>query len=380
MIAALETADHDMIETAPVEPLDFTLPPELEANAPPEERGTTRDGVRLMVSRVSTGKVGHTIFSDLPEILDPGDLLLINTSGTLNASLPAIGEEGLRLALHLSTRLRSGLWIVELRRPAERGTAPFLSARQGERISLPDGGSVTLVAPHGGPAGTAFEGGSKNAASGPEDGTRLWSAALELPAPLDSYLAEHGSPIRYRYVEKSWPLSYYRTVYATEDGSAEMPSAGRPFTFELITRLAARGIVVAPVLLHTGVASQESHEPPYEEFYRVTKETARLVNMTRRAGRRVIAVGTTAVRAIETLADERGIVHPGEGWTDLVVTPERGIRAVDGIITGLHEPKASHLSMLEAFAGRAHLRQAYRSALAERYLWHEFGDSHLILP
>ncbi len=166
----------------------------------------------------------------------------------------------------------------------------------------------------------------------------------------------------------------------TEIGSAEMPSAGRAFTPELITRLVAQGVQIVPLLLHTGVASLEAHEPPYEEFYRVPTETARAVNTARAAGRRVVAVGTTVVRALETVTDADGATHPGEGWTRLVVTPARGIHAVNAMLTGLHEPRASHLAMLEALAGRAHLQRTYAEALRERYLWHEFGDLHLILP
>jgi S-adenosylmethionine:tRNA ribosyltransferase-isomerase len=163
-------------------------------------------------------------------------------------------------------------------------------------------------------------------------------------------------------------------------GSAEMPSAGRAFTPELIARLVARGVQFAPLILHTGVASLEDHEPPYEEYYRVPLETARLVNAARAAHRRVIAVGTTSVRALESVTDEAGTAHPGEGWTRLVITPERGVRAVDALLTGLHEPRASHLAMLEALAGLGHLQLSYGEALRQGYLWHEFGDLHLILP
>ncbi|HEY1016661.1 MAG TPA: S-adenosylmethionine:tRNA ribosyltransferase-isomerase, partial [Herpetosiphonaceae bacterium] len=208
-------------------------------------------------------------------------------------------------------------------------------------------------------------------------------ASVFLPPELptwEPYLEAHGNPIRYGYAEAAWPATAYQTVYATEPGSAEMPSAGRAFTPELLTRLTAGGVQIAPLLLHTGVASLEAHEPPYEEWYRVPEPTAQLVNAARAAGRRVIAVGTTVVRALETVADERGTVHPGSGWTTLVITPERGIRAADGLLTGLHEPKASHLMMLEALAGRQHLRRTYAEALRERYLWHEFGDLHLLLP
>ena len=181
-------------------------------------------------------------------------------------------------------------------------------------------------------------------------------------------------------MRESWPISYYQTVYATETGSAEMPSAGRAFTPELITRLVARGIIIAPLILHTGVASLEEHEPPYEEFYRVPPETARLVNMARETGKRVIAVGTTVVRALESVTSIAGVIHSGEGWTDLMVTPQRGIRAVNAMLTGLHEPRATHIAMLAALSGMAHLNITYQEALRQHYLWHEFGDLHLILP
>jgi len=209
---------------------------------------------------------------------------------------------------------------------------------------------------------------------------RLWVATLDLPSPLVEYLCQHGRPIRYRYVPDSWPITAYTNVYATEPGSAEMPSAGRALTTDVITDLVAHGIVVAPIVLHTGVASLEAHEAPYPERYRVPPTTARLVNEAKHAGHLVVAVGTTVVRALETVTDDDGVVHPGEGWTELVVTPERGVRAVDGLLTGWHEPQASHLRLLEAVAGRAALELAYATALAAGYRWHEFGDVHLILP
>jgi S-adenosylmethionine:tRNA ribosyltransferase-isomerase len=235
-------------------------------------------------------------------------------------------------------------------------------------LRLPAGASATLHTPylpdlrrHGGP-------------------TRLWIATLDLPEPLLDYLAHYGFPIRYYYVKEAWPNDYYQTVYATEPGSAEMPSAGRAFTPALLTRLVAQGVQIAPLILHTGVASLEKHEPPYEEYYRVPAETARLVNATRAAGKRIIAVGTTVVRGLETVTGADGVTHPGEGWTRLVITPERGLRAVTGMLTGLHEPEASHLAMLQALAGLEHLGVTYTEALAQGYLWHEFGDLHLMLP
>ena len=350
--------------------LDFTLPPELEAGEPPEARGLARDGVRLMVSRGTPPDISHHRFTDIVDALEPGDLLVINTSGTLNAALDGARADGSKLEVHLSTHLPGDIWTLELRQPGPHGTLPFRNGIAGENITLPAGATVTLLAPY-----------ATERMSLPRDGgVRLWLAALALPCPQENYLARRGSPIRYAYVPHRWPSAYYQTVYATELGSAEMPSAGRAFTPEVLTRLIARGVQIAPLLLHTGVASLEDHEPPYEEYYRVPLATARVVNATHAAHRRVVAVGTTVVRALETVTDEEGTTHPGEGWTPLVITPERGVRAAQGLLTGLHEPKASHLAMLEAIAGRAHVAAAYAEALRERYLWHEFGDLHLLLP
>ncbi len=348
---------------------DFQLPAPLEADRPPEARGLSRDGVRLMVSWRHDDRVTHTTFSRLTDYLAPGDLLVINTSGTLNAALPATRSDGTLLELHLSTHLPADLWTVELRLPAADGTQPYRGGKACERLALPAGGAVTLHVPY-----------LHDRLSGQGNGARLWIATLDLPLPLLEYLDAHGFPIRYGYVKKSWPLSYYQTVYATEPGSAEMPSAGRAFTRELLTDLVSHGIQISSLLLHTGVASLEDHEPPYEEYYRVPEETAAAVNAARAARRRVIGVGTTVIRALETVTDNAGITHPGVGWTKLVVSPRSGIRSVDGLLTGLHEPRSTHLLMLEALAGQEHLAKTYAAALRERYLWHEFGDLHLILP
>jgi S-adenosylmethionine:tRNA ribosyltransferase-isomerase len=352
--------------------LDFELAPELEASEPPEARGLERDEVRLLVSYHTDDRVAHARFRDISDFLSPGDVLVINTSGTLNAALGVSRADGTPLELHLSTRLPADLWIVELRQPDEHATKPFYHGTAGERLRLPGNATATLLVPYRQDQRVSSHGDGRR--------VRLWIAALQLPAPLHEYLALYGFPIRYSYVPESWPLSYYQTVYATEMGSAEMPSAGRAFTPALLTKLAARGVHIAPLVLHTGVASLEDHEPPYEEFYRVPLETARTVNRARASDRRVVAVGTTVVRALETVADEEGTVHPGEGWTRLVITPERGLWSIDGLLTGLHEPEATHLAMLEALASPCHLNVAYAEALKERYLWHEFGDLHLLLP
>ena len=340
--------------------LSFRLPPELEAHAPPEARGVPRDHVRMMVARRSTGRLEHSRFDALPQFLDAGDLVVVNTSATIPAAVDAVDDRGQSLVVHLSTHLDGDSWVVELRRPDGDQTRRWSGPPPTSPLRLGADGTLHLVEPY--------------------RGDRLWIARLALPmAPLP-WLAIHGRPIRYSYVERSWPVESYQNVYAAEPGSAEMPSAGRPFSAEVITRLVAKGVGVTPVVLHTGVASLEAEELPYPERVKVHTPTAMRINATRATGGRVIAVGTTVVRAIESAIDETGVVRPIDGWTDLVVTPERGVRAVDGMLTGWHEPEASHLLMLEAVAGRPVLDVSYAAAYDEGYLWHEFGDVHLLLP
>ncbi|HEU4565796.1 MAG TPA: S-adenosylmethionine:tRNA ribosyltransferase-isomerase [Gemmatimonadaceae bacterium] len=348
-------------------PLSFALPEHLEAHEPPEARGLARDEVRLMVSYACDDSINHTRFTDFPELLRPGDTLLVNASATMPAALPATRPGGEPVALHLSQRLAAGRWVVELRRLVERGTQPLLDASAGELLHLPAGGTAALLSPY-------------RPRPRRDEGTRLWLAAVRVDGEIEAYLARYGAPIRYGYVPRGWPIEHYQTIFAREPGSAEMPSAARPFTARVLRELARRGIAIAPVVLHTGVSSLEDHEPPYPERYRVDASVAALVNETRRRGGRVVAVGTTTVRAIETVAAPDGSVAAGEGWTKLVITPARRLRAVDALLTGFHEPRASHLAMLEALAGRTHLERAYAAALREGYLWHEFGDVHLILP
>ena len=201
---------------------------------------------------------------------------------------------------------------------------------------------------------------------------------------LPGYLAAVGRPIRYGYLRAPRPLQDYRTVVASratgELGGAEMPSAARPLSGRVLDGLRARGVHVATITLHAGVSSPEADEVPLPERYRVPAATAAAVNATRAAGRRVVAVGTTVTRALETVASPDGTVRSGQGWTDLVLGPDRPVRAVTGLVTGWHEPDASHLLLLEAVAGPRLVGRAYRAALDRGYLWHEFGDSCLLLP
>jgi S-adenosylmethionine:tRNA ribosyltransferase-isomerase len=343
-----------------VSSIGFELPQSLEAHEPPEARGLSRDEVRLMVSYAGDDAITHTRFLCLPSVLRRGDLLVVNESVTVNAALPATRPNGERIDLHVSQRPSHRRWIVELRRLTARATAPLRDAEPGEELILPAGVQARLEEPYG--------------------GDRLWRATVSRIGDVNDYLDRNGHPIQYGYVTGAWPLSYYQTIFARERGSAEMPSAGRPFSPRVMLALAVRGVRVAPVVLHTGVSSLEAHEPPFAEYYRVDEDTARAVNETRERGGRVIAVGTTVVRTLETVAARDGQVTAGSGWTHLVVAPDRGLFAVDGLLTGFHEPHASHLAMLEALAGREHVEIAYDAALAAGYLWHEFGDVHLLLP
>lgn len=339
-----------MSTAAPI--LKFTLPPELEAHEPPEARGLTRDGVRLLVSFKNSDRIVHAQFAELATFLSAGDLLVVNVSATLPAALTALRSDGSEVAMHLSTQLPAGLFVVEFRKS---------SVSDGETFTLPGGASAIALAPY-------------------PRSTRLWVASLDLPQPLLAYLERWGRPITYPYVHGTWPMATYQNVYASVPGSAEMASAGRPFTPEIIDRLTLEGVRFASIVLHAGVASLEHDEPPYEEYFEVPHETALAVQRAKRGRRRVIAVGTTVVRALESSIDPAGRLIASRGWTDLVITPQRGVKVIDGLLTGFHESKATHISMLEAIMGRDRLERVYRSARESGYLWHEFGDLHLILP
>jgi S-adenosylmethionine:tRNA ribosyltransferase-isomerase len=338
----------------------FTLPRDAEATAPPEESGTPRDGVRLMAVRPDG--IGHHVFRDLPELLDPGDLVVVNTSATVPARLTATRADGVAVPLHVAGTLDDGSWVVEVRRPHNDG--PDLRVEPGAVRVLPGDVRLSLLEGH----------------PDPRHPTRLWRARPEPAVDAAELLARHGQPIRYGYLTGTFPLSAYQTVYATEPGSAEMASAGRPFSAAVLVALMARGIPVVPVVLHAGVSSPELHEPPTPERFTVPEVTARLVTSTRSARRRVVAVGTTVTRALETATDDDGVTRAAHGWTDLVLGPDRPARAVTGLVTGLHAPEASHLRLLEAVAGTDLVAAAYRAAVAGPYLWHEFGDSMLFLP
>ncbi|HEV2376417.1 MAG TPA: S-adenosylmethionine:tRNA ribosyltransferase-isomerase [Streptosporangiaceae bacterium] len=330
------------------------------ASAPPEERGLTRDGVCLLVA--TPDGLAHARFADLPHYLHEGDLLVVNTSATVAAALDGQRPDGRAVTVHLSTTLDDGRWLVELRE-GSAGRGRVGDASRGDTIALPGGESLTLLTRYPDPAAN-----------------RLWTAAPTVLGDVAAFLAGHGRPIRYDYVPDPWPLAAYQTVFARDPGSAEMPSAARPFTTALVTALVTAGVVIAPVTLHAGVASLDASEPPLQERFSVPGPTAELVNLTRAAGRRVVAVGTTCTRALESATGPDGTVHASRGWTSLVLGPDNPVRTVTGIITGWHDPAASHLALLQAVAGTRLVQAAYTEAERAGYLWHEFGDSCLLLP
>ena len=343
------------------------------ATSPPEARGLPRDGVRMLVASAAGG-LAHRRAYHLPAALRPGDLVVVNTSDTLPASLRGVTAAGERVEVHLSTVDPTGdrtparalqdtrsPWVVELRQPSTRlGGEPSTRDRAGTAVALAGGGRLAVRDPY------------------PDRTTRrrLWTAELTTPGPLGHWLTTNGEPVRYGYTAAPWPLSAYRTGHADTPGSAEMPSAGRPLTTRTFRRLRLRGIRTAAVVLHCGLSSPEAGEAPYAEWYSVPQSTLDAVSETRRAGGRVVAVGTTVVRALESAARTGRTA----GWTDLVVTPADPPSTVAGLLPGWHPPQASHLRLLAAVADASLLAESYRAALAAGYLWHEFGDVHLILP
>ena len=346
-------------------PFSFALPLELAAREPPERRGLARDRVRLMVIDRRTGQVEHTRFDRVADYLRAGDLLVFNSSRTLPAVLEGCAAGGgpcveVRLAEHLP----DDSWLALLVCRADGRFGCGLG--EGMRIDFGRGLTATV---------------HNRDARNP----RLWRIHFSQGGTeLIDLVYRLGRPVRYEYVAEPWGLDYYQTVYAREPGSAEMPSAGRAFTWRLLFGLQRRGIEAAHVVLHTGLSSYlddelDAQHPASEEEYLVSEAAAAKVNRARASGRRVIAVGTTVVRALESAADAGGRVRSGHGYTRLHVTADHVLRAVDGLLTGLHEPEASHLDLLTAFLPAERIRASYEEAVRRRYLWHEFGDLNLIV-
>jgi S-adenosylmethionine:tRNA ribosyltransferase-isomerase len=342
----------------------ISSPEDRTATEPPELRGLRRDEVRLMIATLAG--IRHTVFNRLAEHLRAGDVLVVNTSATVPGQLDG-DRNGSAVIVHIANRLPDGSRVVELR-AAPSAASPILDGRVGERIRLPTGGLVELIAPY-----------PRSGSSPTGHGNRLWRARVTAPQALSDYLRKQARPISYGYLRASFPISAYQTIFALHPGSAEMPSAARPFSPELVARLVAQGVIFAPITLHTGLSSQDAGEAPQPEWFEVSETTAHVVNSSRARGGRVIAVGTTASRAIESAAYPNGTVDALSGWTNLVISPDRPIRVVDGLITGWHNPDASHLLLVESVAGPELTQRAYDAAVAEHYLWHEFGDACLLL-
>src|SRR5438876_522315 len=337
--------------------LVFEQPRELFASTPIETERGTRDAVRLLVTTPAGNR--HATFAELPRFLSAGDLLVANGSATLAASLQAHGPAG-TYTLDLSTRYADRLWLAEPRwDSAHPGPMPI---QPGEEARL-DGATVRYVAPYPGIP-------------------RLWF--IRSDRPLEPILERAGVPIHYGYVQKIWPLDAYQSLFSRVPGSAEMPSAARPITSRIQAALEAAGVRFTSVVLHSGVSSLEietdsvEQQAVYPEPFQVSRSAAEMVNRTREEGHRVVAIGTTVVRALESAWTPDGL-RPRQGFTRLFVHPGNPVRSVDGLLTGFHDPVTSHLAMLAALIGLPRVMEAYRAAIGNGYRWHEFGDSHLIL-
>jgi S-adenosylmethionine:tRNA ribosyltransferase-isomerase len=397
----------------------FVLPPELEAAAPPETRGLRRDHVRLLLLDRDSGAVQHHRFDELPMLLEPGDLVVVNDSRTLPASLLGRTAGGSALEVRLAARARlTGAPPWGSPDPSGGDAAERWAALP---LGVPaDGGDPALVPTDARPAPPPLPPGERLLFAGGLTATVLgrheeapplvWLAFDTGGERLAEALHRAGRPVRYAYVPRPWPLHHYQTMFAAAPGSAEMVSAGRPFTVQTVRALRDRGVGLATISLHAGLSTygnpavDRRFVPP--EAYRVPEATAAAVARCRAAGGRVVAVGTTVVRALETAAAAGGVrpegsggtqggppvgrgpggspgqsgeVRAGAGVTRLRIGPGHRLRAVDGLLTGLHEPEASHLDLLGAFVDPEVLGRAYTAALDAGYLWHEFGDVCLVI-
>ena len=343
----------------------FQLPDELSAKEPAECRGITRDQVRLMAIDRSTHSVIHTRFNQLADFLRAGDLLVFNSSRTLPAALSGRVEQNSQaVEVRLAGRLSDDSWMALLLWKQEDAVGESYA---GMNIDFGRGLSCRLL---------------ERDRSIP----RLWKLSFsESGTRLLDLIYRVGQPIRYSYVAAPWNLDYYQNVYSTAPGSVEMPSAGRPFTWQLLFALRRAGIDAASVMLHAGLSSYmddrlDRQHLVSEEEYSIPEATAQKIKLAHTRGRRIVAVGTTVVRALESIAIVTGDdLHAYHGYTRLRLTATHQLRVVDGLLTGLHEPQASHLDLLSAFLPVDVVRTAYQEAIGRNYLWHEFGDLNLIL-
>ena len=344
-----------------VDTIQFVLPDQLSCPKPTELRNIARDDVRLLVTNAS-GEVVHTHFRRLFDHLDAGDVVVVNTSATQPAAIPVQLPDGARGMLHFSTQIGHHRWLVEIRKIERNKTYRWKEGKRNLKFNLPEDASITL----------------KSRFYEDRGMLHLWEANLESNEDLITYMHKHGRPIQYEDLNNSYPLDYYQTIFSFHPGSSEMPSAGRGFTRSLVDRLLHQGVVFAPVLLHTGISSLEENESPYPEYYEIDPLAAAIINNAKKRGKRIVAVGTTVVRALESAVNNRGIVVPFKGETNLFIKHDFQMKVVNSLLTGFHEPRASHLHMLLALAGFEHIEKAYTVALEHDYFWHQFGDIHLI--
>jgi S-adenosylmethionine:tRNA ribosyltransferase-isomerase len=343
--------------------IQFDLPEHLACPQPTEKRNILRDEVRLLVTSGS-GQIYHNTFNQIDKYLKPGDVLVVNTSATVPSALPVTLPNGSRGVAHLSNQLNKQEWLIEIREIKNNKTIRWKKGEEGMIFPLPGQGSITL----------------KERFYHNLYLLDLWVASIITPQPLQDYLAAYAHPIKYDRLTDRYPLSYYQTYFSVHPGSAEMPSAGRGFTLVSVEKLLKKRIIFAPILLHTGISSLEENESPYPEYMEISPLSAAIINTAKSQGGRIIAVGTTCIRAIESAVDKEGKLIPYQGKTSLFIDESYGLQLADGLLTGFHEPRASHLHMLQALAGFQHMERAYKAAIKAQYYWHQFGDLHLILP
>ena len=343
--------------------IQFELPTSLECTQPTELRNLERDEVRLLVT-TDSDHIRHITFRDVDKYLQKGDVLVVNTSATRASALPIVLPGNRKGMAHFSTRVNDLEWLVEIREIAGMKTVRWKEGKQGMKFHLPEGAEIRL----------------KRKFYKERELLHLWIAEFTSSLGQDAYLTEHAQPIKYDHLNEHYPLDFYQTYFSIHPGSSEMPSAGRGFTKDLVERLLEKGVVFAPILLHTGVSSLEENESPYAEYMEIDQTSATLINNANKQGKKIIAVGTTAVRAVESSVNEAGEVIPFAGNTNLFIDDYYQMKVVNGLLTGFHEPRASHLKMLQSLAGFDHIERAYKSALENNYFWHQFGDLHLILP
>lgn len=343
--------------------IDFELPGSLECTQPTELRNLERDEVRLLVT-TDSDHIRHTMFRNVYQYLQKGDVLVVNTSATRASALPIVLSDNKKGMVHFSTRVNDHDWLVEIRKIEGEKTVRWKEGIRGMKFHFPDGAEIRL----------------KRKFYKERDLLHLWVAEFTTSQEQEAYLAEHAQPIKYDHLNEHYPLDFYQTHFSIHPGSSEMPSAGRGFTKNLVERLLEKGVVFAPILLHTGVSSLEENESPYAEYMEIDQASAIMINKAKKQGRKIIAVGTTAIRAVESAVNERGEVIPYAGNTDLFIDDGYRMKVINGLLTGFHEPGASHLKMLQSLAGFDHVERAYNSALDNNYFWHQFGDLHLILP